>query len=176
MVSAMREGRLLLAGLCLSTQVIHTSTYKRTRACSNTCIHIDTDTRACVHALCSTLTCAHTHVFMLIHAHAHTNMCAHMYCGHSHRCMYKVQYTLSMHTPRCAHTHACIHEHSHAHTCVYIYAQTYTCVTPCSPNAIPTHCSHPVPTLSPCPYHSSSPCCALTLSQPSFHTAPYGVP
>ena len=43
----------------------------------------------------------------------HTNVCAHMYCGHAHRCMYKGQYTLSMHTPRCAHTlmHVLVNSH-----------------------------------------------------------------
>lgn len=136
------------------------------------------------HALCGTLTCAHMHVFMLIHVHAHTykHVCSHVLCGHVHRCMYKVQYTLmSMCTPRCAHTlMACTHEHSQAHTCMYTYAQTYTCVTPCSPSAIPTLCSHPVPTLSPMPLplqfpmlcsHAVSailPCCP--------HTAPCDVP
>ena len=98
MVSAMREGRLLLTGLCLSAQVIHTSTYKRTRACSNTCTHMDTDTdtRSCVLALCSTLTCAHMHVFKLIHVHAHTYK---RVCSHIQTCV--LTCIVAMHTDAC---------------------------------------------------------------------------
>lgn len=172
MVSAMREGRLLLTGLCLSAQVIHTSTYKRTRACSNTCTHMDTDTdtRSCVLALCGTLTCAHMHVFKLIHVHAHTykRVCSHVLWPCTQMHVQGAVHTEYAHTQMCTHSHACTREQSHlTSACTYMY--THTRVTPmqsqCHPHTLFPPCPHTLPhaLTTPVPHAVLSRC----LSHPS---------